>query len=360
MILALVSREKNSKNVVEHKYILIVMESKELLMKQYYALIAVFFATHFCTVSSAISDGLSTAVADVLPVVPSPPEPKQYAHNEDGKKEVKLRYVGPLTGYSVDAALGSLEPFLISRSVEKAVEQFIHLPKEKALEILTQLINNNKMNFSKQRKSKELEIRRNDFLQIIFGVAHFYPSEKDRYSFFDLMSFPQGLGSGIRPALFVASISSYPMIIPDLLSWLSQKNDKEEHLLDAARYGIDRNSSRSMHAFCSYAGKEIKPLLGQLLFYAVQKNKSKKLVAALLACGADVNYSDASGYTPLIKAVELENFENTKLLVEHGANLDHIAKDDVGSAWQKSGEIGNTAIIKYISDHHATKPKVSF
>lgn len=295
-------------------------------------------------------------VSQELPLLPpTPPVPLRYTQDNQGNSVITE--AGPLTDRSVDQALTSLEPFLLSRSVEKAVEQFVYLPKQKALAILTKLFENNALKTIKQSISKESERQRSDFLQILFGVAHFYKTE-EQSDFFNLIDHYEGLRIGIRPLLFIASISSYPEVIPQLLEWLTQKYSGKKELIRAAGlYGADQGSIRSLNALYTYAKDETVPLLGTFLFEAVRKKDKniKNIIDALVSYGADINYADSSGYTPLIKAVELENVPAVQALMEYGADVNLVVKDDIGSAWQKAGEIKNTALINYITTHSAKK-----
>lgn len=287
---------------------------------------------------------------------PTPPVPLHYSADMQGST---ITAAGPLTGRSVKQALTSLEPFLLSRSVDRAAAQFVYLPKKQSLAILTQLFDNNALQTVKQSISKESERQRSDFLQLLFGVAHLYKTE-DQSDFFDLIDHYEGLRIGIRPLLFIASISSSPEVLPQLLEWLTKKYPSKKELVRAAGlYGADRSSIRSLHALYTYAKDETVPFLGAFLFEAILKKgkKIKDLIFALVSYGADVNYADPSGYTPLIKAVELENSSAVHALMELGADVDLVVKDDVGSAWQKAGEIKNTALIKYITNYPSKKNK---
>lgn len=263
---------------------------------------------------------------------------------------------GPLTKKSVGQAITQLAPLIMSRSVEKAVEQFTNLPAEKALAILEQLIKTSKTDFTKKNKGRPFEVKRNDFLQIIFGVASQYRDATVYNQFFDLIDRYAGLAYGIRPVLFVLSISSYPVLIPDLIAWLEAKG-VQNSVRDTGIYALDRTSARAIKALSKYARSALEPVLGSLLLYAISNKKSLKMIRVLVDAGADVNYADASGYTPLIKAVEMGNLRATKLLVENGADIDLMVKDDIGSAWQKSSELSKGTIMEYLQKHAPTKHK---
>jgi hypothetical protein len=264
------------------------------------------------------------------------------------------QFTGPLTGATINQALTQLAPLIMSRSVEKAVTMFTNLPPEKALQILEQLLKTSRIDFSKKNTGRPFEVRRSDLLQIIFGVASQYRNRTVYNQFFDLIAQYPGLSHGIRPLLFVLSISSYPVLIPDLIAWLDARGETESVSV-ASFYAIDRTSTRSIKAFATYALPALQPLLGPLLFYAISNNRSFKMVTTLIDAGADVNYPDPSGYTPLIKAVEMGNLPITKLLVAAGADIDVIVQDSVGSAWQKSSELSKSDIMDYLQTQQKKK-----
>lgn len=280
------------------------------------------------------------------------PQPKVSSYaSHDGPiatdESLDVTLSGPLTKKSVGQAIAHLAPLIMSRSVEKAVEQFTNLPAEKALAILEQLIKTSRTDFTKKNKGRPFEVKRNDFLQIIFGVASQYRDAAVYYQFFNLINRYTGLEYGIRPLLFVLSISSYPVLIPDLIAWLEKKG-VENSVRDTALYALDRTSARSIKALSTYARSSFEPIAGSLLLYTISHKKPLKMISALLDAGTDVNYADVYGYTPLIKAVEMNNIRATKLLVEHGADIDLIVKDEIGSAWQKSTELPKGTIMEYL------------
>lgn len=300
------------------------------------------------------------AIEANLPILPPPPEAILVKPQEEETAPEKQVFVGPLTGKTGQDALKILAPLIASRSVEKTVEQFTNLSAETALVVLNELLNNPTTGFTKRGDDRLFEIKRSDMLQIIFGVASQYRNIITQRRFFELIEQYPGLKYGARPPLFVLSISSYPVLIPAFITWLREKGNAAA-VRDAAYYAVDRNSRRALKALNTYAQGELEALVNELLWHAVSAKKSTKTVALLIDDGASPNYHHASGYTPLIKAVELENFPLTTLLLDKGGDIDLIVQDDVGSAWQKASEIRSTAIIEYMGDrykrsHDSTAP----
>jgi ankyrin repeat protein len=61
---------------------------------------------------------------------------------------------------------------------------------------------------------------------------------------------------------------------------------------------------------------------GRSLLKGVVQAKNTRMVEFLLQRGADPNVADNRGFTPLHVAAELDLFEITKLLLDHGARTD--------------------------------------
>lgn len=60
------------------------------------------------------------------------------------------------------------------------------------------------------------------------------------------------------------------------------------------------------------------------LIAAAGKNKSESVCKDLIKAGADVNYYNKDGWTPLIAATMEENTKVMKLLIDHGAYIDFM------------------------------------
>ncbi|OUM57647.1 hypothetical protein PIROE2DRAFT_48551 [Piromyces sp. E2] len=72
----------------------------------------------------------------------------------------------------------------------------------------------------------------------------------------------------------------------------------------------------------------------------------------LLKKGADVNYLDSYGNSPLIYAVQNRLLPMVKLLVRYGANPNYINKGK--TVLMYAIELGEVKITKYLIEHHAS------
>lgn len=54
---------------------------------------------------------------------------------------------------------------------------------------------------------------------------------------------------------------------------------------------------------------------------------SNHLLPYLISIGANVNYENSEGFTPLLGAINNANVEAMQLLIDHGANVKHVTKN---------------------------------
>jgi len=97
--------------------------------------------------------------------------------------------------------------------------------------------------------------------------------------------------------------------------------NKDQRFLEAAlRQGLDPD----------HAPNEIEKRT--LLFFAVSSH-SNPAIETLLAAGANINWQDYSGYTPMVEAMMGRNYNSAKMLLDHGA--DPTIEDEKGHdfAW---------------------------
>lgn len=118
----------------------------------------------------------------------------------------------------------------------------------------------------------------------------------------------------------------------------SLKKAIESYNWKAAQKIIDRDFSVN-----AYYGSAV----DSVLMYAIEKNtpSSRQFILSLINKGENINYVDNNNITPLIKAVALRHWEIVKMLVKHGADINHtIAQDSV-----MDFSNGSTALIYCIA-----------
>lgn len=86
----------------------------------------------------------------------------------------------------------------------------------------------------------------------------------------------------------------------------------------------------------------------ELLFYAIQE-PSWRIVEYLIDQGANVNYQNEAGITPLIAAVSLGNQKGVELLLAADADT-NLVDSDGQTALYYANKVGNQEIIKLLED----------
>jgi len=83
------------------------------------------------------------------------------------------------------------------------------------------------------------------------------------------------------------------------------------------------------------------------LLIAVVKKDDLRNIVQLLRAGADINYQDKYGHTPLIEAVACGRIEATKLLIEKGAYLEKY-NNEGDNALLMATQKGHLEIVKVL------------
>lgn len=153
----------------------------------------------------------------------------------------------------------------------------------------------------------------------------------------------------------------------ELFNWLEKniENLKSESLKRANKNSLlEQGISCSADSFEFYLEKEktgicksilnsgidvnSKTLQGVPLLCVATRNDSKEMLELLLEKGADINeVSEDRGYSPVMDAVWRKNYEITKLLIDHGADLSTMSSDGQSILVLAVGN-GNSKIVKLL------------
>lgn len=241
-----------------------------------------------------------------------------------------------------------LLPLIESHSVEKEVELFGKTDFDRAYGLLKTL----------HKKSDSLTpLERDEHLQVIFGVALLYSGNPEhQFKILDLIVENPQLHTG-APLAYVAAQSSYPAAIAIILAWAESRLLKSQPLLQdmagrSLRYAVKKNDLESLKALHAHGATITPARATDLVWYAVTHKSSPEILQFLIGLGAQIN-DQRSGYTPLIKAVSLNNMAAVKTLVDAGADLSVIVNDEAGSAIQQAAGGGYTEIELYLRDKGA-------
>lgn len=111
----------------------------------------------------------------------------------------------------------------------------------------------------------------------------------------------------------------------------------------------------ALRKFLEYGGEPfLSPYLrGNHLLHSALLYGNIRIFSLILKEAKNLEVKNANGLTPLQKAVQLENEEKVKLLLEHGANPNVIFKNGKKSLFFQSIEIGNIKITKLLLESKA-------
>lgn len=230
-----------------------------------------------------------------------------------------------LATLSTDDALEILLPLVVSRSAEKLIEAMNYIPAQKAHDIIKAIID-----------TQQFNIMRDDILALIYGLEKYYAQKDEQYSLLDLIVENEKLRKG-TPFLFVAA-KTFPDVIPLLLAWQMDRQDRHpsffvDSQIAALRYAVENNASQELENLIK--GLSVNSNIATfLLWRALETNTRPEIVKLLIQAGAFVN-DNKNGWSPLMKAIDNENFELVKLLIENNANPNALYEPRVGNPLQR-------------------------
>jgi len=127
-----------------------------------------------------------------------------------------------------------------------------------------------------------------------------------------------------------------------------------------ARVRVDSHFEQAMYSGCSnlvafYIRDQglANKIDGDHLLGAIRKSPQKKQVAivgALIAAGADVNYRDSKGHTPLATAISLEQPVVAKYLIDAGADINATTANNSYPLIEASKKGFNHLVLQLIQD----------
>jgi hypothetical protein len=176
-------------------------------------------------------------------------------------------------------------------------------------------------------------------MNILFGlIAHCGAKKNMQYDFLDfLLKYPALYSE--TPALLSLARSKYPDMIAVFINWGKdrQKNEGQAGLLtryveQAFSAAIEENDYAAVEMMLSKKVRIAQNKASEFLWYIVENNKNSSLIPLLVRhAQADVNYA-GNGKTLLIEAVEKNNVEMIRVLLDAGAVVDRIVDGKKGSA----------------------------
>ena len=175
-------------------------------------------------------------------------------------------------------------------------------------------------------------------MNILFGLVAHSTVKKNQYDLLDLLLKYPILHSE-TPALLALARSKYYDVIAIFINWGKdrQKNGARADLLatyveQAFDVAIAENDCAAVKVMLTKKIRLAPDRASELLWEIVENNKNSSIIPLLVHhAHADVNYAD-NGKTLLIGAVEKNNIDMIRVLLDEGAVVDRIVDTEMGSA----------------------------
>ena len=157
-------------------------------------------------------------------------------------------------------------------------------------------------------------------------------------------------------SVFYDAADFYGDTIPVIQSWIKSTESDDLNkvwLQKSLEKAIHTGDVERLDSLYSYNVRPTKEQASDLLRSAVLESKQDTFVPFFVnQLGADVNYSSDGKRTILIEAVEADNPDMVRALLQAGADANLILDPAVGSAKQIAFEKGYTAVDAVIREHH--------
>ena len=231
--------------------------------------------------------------------------------------------IDPMTTLSLDQAYDAMSSLFLAHDVDLIVKVMSQFKYRFAYDLIEKMINDQKICLSAEEKTT-----------ILYGiVAHCGCKKNVQYDFLDLLLKYPFLYSQ-TPALTTLAKSKYTDIIALFIAWGKdrQKSGKaySNFLASSAEQAfivaVADNDYQTVETLFSKKVRISQAKASSLLWNVVEQSKNSALANLLIRhAQADVNYS-CRGKTLLIAAVEKNNIEIIRILLDAGAVVDRVSE----------------------------------
>jgi ankyrin repeat protein len=238
--------------------------------------------------------------------------------------------VDSLENLSIEQAYESMSALFATRDIDLIVKGISQLKYNFIYDLIEKIIQDTLLCLSHEEK-----------LKILYGiVAHHGIKKNVQYNLLDLLVKYPSLHAK-TPALLVLAKSKYIDVIASFIAWGKerQKNGAASNLLSsyaehAFTVAVEHNDYIAVELLLSKKVRIEPAKASALLWYIVEHNKHSSLVSLLVHhAQADVNYV-YKGKTLLIAAVEKNNMNIIRVLLDEGAIVDRTIEGESGTALQ--------------------------
>jgi hypothetical protein len=235
---------------------------------------------------------------------------------------------GTMAKLSLDQAYEQVFPLFVSRDIDVIVKVIGQFKSQSITDLVEKIIHDT-----------SLFLSYTDKMNIIFGVVAQCGTKKNiQYELLDLLLKYPFLNNGVS-ALLTLARSQYPDTIALFINWGKdkQKNSGQVGLLSsyveqAFREAIEENDYAAAEIMLTKKIRLSANKASEYLWDVVKNNRQSEWITLLIHhAQADVNYAD-NGKTLLIEAVENNNTDMIRVLLEEGAVVDRVVDSEKGSA----------------------------
>ena len=236
--------------------------------------------------------------------------------------------VDPMATLSLDQAYEAMNSLFIAHDINLIVKVMSQFKYRFAYDLIEKMINDGSVCLSHEEK-----------VNIIYGmVAHCGTKKSVQYDLLDLLLKYPVLHSQ-TPALLSLARSKYADMIALFIAWGKdrQKNDVYGNLLSfcaekAFMAAVQADDYEAVETLLSKKIRIAQTKASDLLWYIVEHGKDSTLVSLFVRhAQADVNHAEG-GKTLLIAAVEKNNIDIVRILLDEGAVVDRVSDGEYGTA----------------------------
>ena len=255
--------------------------------------------------------------------------------NNDHKMQITLpspNGPAPLFRFrSIDELWNYISKLVISESIEATARVLEQVPFDEKFALTKRIL-----------AEQKGWLRRNDKLEFLYAILLQHRDDQEKQKqLLNLLHDNQYLLKG-KPLLYVAASPLYAQAIGFILNWQKSQMEKkvkspairfmEQHALDTA---ISDGNLEALKRMVQNGIKIDKPIANDLLWEVIATKSDPEFIRFLKTLGADLDYSQDGKRTVLHFAIEQENPELVKKLLEEGADPNKMLDITVGPPLQQ-------------------------
>ena len=232
--------------------------------------------------------------------------------------------VDPIITLSLDQAYETLNSLFLAHDIDLIVKVMSQFKFHFVYDLAERMMNDQKIALNSEEK-----------INVLYGVvAHCNCKKNVQYDLLDLLLKYPNLYKQ-TPVLLTLAKSKYTDLIPLFITWGKerQKNGKapKDFLASSAErafvVAVNDDDYQAIEQLFSKKVRLSQEKASSLLWYVVEQGKNSQLMNLLIRhAQADVNHT-RYGKTLLIAAVEKNNIESIRILLDAGAVVDRVSKN---------------------------------